>query len=299
MDDDTEQFPSASRLCDCFKNCIIGLLKKCGLVNYDIKRLVLLKVILQIFLEAVSVVLAFLLSTFIYGMFDPVEREIVCDDFSIKYPIVGKKGRYDYLQMCFLFIMLPAVIISIIDLIHYGSSGSFYGPQTCLTKMYNTEIIFLFGMFAAQALICIVQICSGRMRPDFLEVCKPDMGKHCTSANSSFFSFQPVCLGRKEDVKLARLSFPSEHSVMSIQSMCFLCLYMEQKITYRETILFKRLVQLLLMELAVWASFSEVRFYRNHKSDVYVGMTIGGIFGWLMDYFNRKTSPVTVYIDDL
>ncbi|KAL2092878.1 hypothetical protein ACEWY4_012676 [Coilia grayii] len=104
----------------------------------------------------------------------PFKRGFFCSDESIRYPFRDDTISYQLLAG----IMVPLTVIIIISgeclsiyLKPIKAKQSFansYGP--C---MYKTVSTFLFGAAVSQSLTDIAKYTVGRLRPHFLDVCKP------------------------------------------------------------------------------------------------------------------------------
>lgn len=76
--------------------------------------------------------------------------------------------------------------------------------------------VFLFGCAVSQSFTDIAKVSVGRMRPHFLDVCKPD---YSTIDCSLGYITNYTCTGEDSDVQEARCVFKHQH-VHNIQYFC-------------------------------------------------------------------------------
>lgn len=91
-----------------------------------------------------------------------------------------------------------------------------------LYSVYNNLLWFLFGAACSQLTTDIGKYTIGRLRPHFLDVCKPDV--NCDAdINKTKYIEDFTCTGVKSyKFKDSRLSFPSGHSSLSFYCMVYL-----------------------------------------------------------------------------
>ena len=72
---------------------------------------------------------------------------------------------------------------------------------------------FLVGAVVTTILTNVGKYTTGKLRPHFLAVCKPDFSKlNCTTGFQKNFITNYECTGDKHKINEARLSFPSGHA---------------------------------------------------------------------------------------
>lgn len=87
--------------------------------------------------------------------------------------------------------------------IHYLNQGtqSFVG-NPYVSALYKQVGLFIFGCAVSQSFTDIAKVSVGRMRPHFLDVCKPDYSKiNCSLGYITNYT----CLGEASKVQEARL----------------------------------------------------------------------------------------------
>jgi len=163
----------------------------------------------------------------------------------------------------------------------------------------------LFGLAMNQILTDVGKYSIGRLRPHFLDVCKPDWSKfNCTDERGNYvFIIDDVCTVAEGTFKAkqSRLSFPSGHSSFSAFLMVFLALYIEAKLVLPKTSKFlKPFIQSVLILMALYTGFSRVSDYKHHWSDVLAGLFLGTsvafvtIFKVLKPRFGREYQEIDI-----
>lgn len=89
-------------------------------------------------------------------------------------------------------------------------------------SVYNNLVWFYFGAASSQLVVDIGKYTIGRLRPHFLDVCKPDV--NCDDdVNKTRYIEDFTCTGVKSyKFTDSRLSFPSGHSSLSFYCMVYL-----------------------------------------------------------------------------
>jgi len=121
----------------------------------------------------------------------------------------------------------------------------------------------------AFALICIVKVNVGRLRPDFLARCLPVDG---------------VCTGAADVITEGRKSFPSGHSALAFSGLAFVSLVLAARLVQaspRAGALWKLCVASLPWLLALHLALSRVADYWHHWEDVLVGSLIGHVAAYV------------------
>jgi len=163
----------------------------------------------------------------------------------------------------------------------------------------------LFGAAMNQFITDVGKYSIGRLRPHFLDVCKPDWSKfNCTDERGNYvFIIDDVCTVAEGTFKAkqSRLSFPSGHSSFSAFLMVFLALYIEAKLVLPKTSKFlKPFIQSVLILMALYTGFSRVSDYKHHWSDVLAGLFLGTsvafvtIFKVLKPRFGREYQEIDI-----
>uniref|UniRef100_A0A3B3X8S5 Phosphatidic acid phosphatase type 2/haloperoxidase domain-containing protein n=1 Tax=Poecilia mexicana TaxID=48701 RepID=A0A3B3X8S5_9TELE len=154
----------------------------------------------------------------------PYQRGFYCSDESIRFP--RKEGEtISDAVLCGVGILIGTVSIVIgecfrIHQLHVGTK-SFVG-NSYVAALYKQIGVFLFGCAVSQSFTDIAKVSVGRMRPHFLDVCKPDF----SAINCSLgYITNYTCTGDESEVQEARKSFFSGHASFSLFSMLYLAVF--------------------------------------------------------------------------
>ncbi|XP_043106911.1 phospholipid phosphatase 1 isoform X4 [Puntigrus tetrazona] len=161
----------------------------------------------------------------------------------------------------------------------------------CIYKAIGT---FVFGAAMSQSLTDIAKYSIGRLRPHFLNVCKPDWTQINCTGGAYIEDF--VCLGDSTKVNEGRLSFYSGHSSFSMYCMLFLALYLQARMQAEWARLLRPTLQFFLIAASVYTGLSRVSDYKHHWSDVLAGLVQGAIVALLVvffvsDFFKKRVEP--------
>lgn len=124
----------------------------------------------------------------------------------------------------------------------------------------------------------------GRLRPHFLDVCKPNLNQiNCVTNGLTGTIYNSIstggnfCTGNAGDIEEARLSFPSGHASFSAYTMLFLIIYLEARLFLVRFCYIKALIQLSAFIASFVTSISRISDYHHRGSDVAGGLVLGSI----------------------
>lgn len=198
---------------------------------------------------------------------------------------------------------ISCMIIGECLLVHFKklrSKSSFGSYVACVYKAVGT---FLFGAAMSQSLTDIAKYSIGRLRPHFLDVCRPDWTQINCSTGAYIENYN--CTGDPHRVREGRLSFYSGHSSFSMYCMLFLALYLQARLQFEWARLLRPTLQFFLIAATVYTGLSRVSDYKHHWSDVLTGLLQGALMAILVVFFvsdffkpcpenpNRKDIPHT------
>ncbi|XP_040914730.1 phospholipid phosphatase 1 isoform X2 [Toxotes jaculatrix] len=213
----------------------------------------------------------------------PFRRGFFCNDDSIKYPFKEDTISYQLLGG----VMIPVTILTMIFgeclsvyLNRITSKSTFGSYVACVYKAIGT---FLFGAAMSQSLTDIAKYSIGRLRPHFLDVCKPDWTHINCSSGAYIEDF--TCTGNPTMVNEGRLSFYSGHSSFSMYCMLFLALYLQARLQFEWARLLRPTIQFFLIAASVFTGLSRVSDYKHHWSDVLTGLLQGALMAILVVFF--------------
>ncbi|XP_027031188.1 phospholipid phosphatase 1 isoform X2 [Tachysurus fulvidraco] len=248
-----------------------------------------------VLLDVACLVLAGLPFAILTPQHAPFKRGFFCNDDSIKYPLKDDTISYELLGGVMIPVTLLTMIIGecvSIYLKRIKSKSSFSNSYvSCLYKAIGT---FVFGAAMSQSLTDIGKYSIGRLRPHFLDVCKPDWSTINCSSGAYIENFS--CSGDLKMVNEARLSFYSGHSSFSMYCMLFLALYLQARMKYEWARLLRPTIQFFLIAASVYTGLSRVSDYKHHWSDVLTGLLQGAVMALLVvffvsDFFKKPASP--------
>ncbi|XP_034026484.1 phospholipid phosphatase 1-like [Thalassophryne amazonica] len=252
--------------------------------------------ILLILLDVTCLILVGLPFFILTLQHNPFKRGFFCDDESIRYPLRDDTISYQLLGE----VMIPFTLIVIIcgeclsvymSQIKHQSMGSYY--VSCIYKVVGS---YLFGAAVSQSLTDIAKYSIGRLRPNFLAVCKPVWDQINCKAGGYIENF--TCTGDKFLVEESRVSFYSGHSSFSMYCMVFLVLYIHARLRSRWARLLRPTIQFFLILAALYVGLSRVSDYKHHWSDVFTGLLQGAIVAILTVFLvaNFFAQPVDAVV---
>ncbi|KAG9488266.1 phospholipid phosphatase 1 isoform X2 [Eleutherodactylus coqui] len=244
-------------------------------------------------LDVVCVVLAGLPFAILNLKHSSFKRGFFCNDDSIRYPYKEDTISYQLLAA----IMIPFSIVLIIlgealSVFYNRLQSNGFISNHYVATIYKSIGTFIFGAAVSQSLTDIAKYTIGRLRPHFLDVCKPDWNRiNCSAGYIENF----VCLGDPVMSSEGRLSFYSGHSSFSMYCMLFLALYLQSRMKGHWARLLRPTLQFALVAVAIYVGLSRVSDYKHHWSDVLTGLIQGAIVAILIvvyvsDFFKNKKS---------
>ncbi|XP_078115769.1 phospholipid phosphatase 3 isoform X2 [Sander vitreus] len=226
----------------------------------------------------------------------PYQRGLYCSDSSLKYPY--KKSTVPSSVLTSVGLTLPAVSIVIgecfrIHQLHEGTKSFVGNPY--VAALYKQMGVFLFGCAVSQSFTDIAKVSVGRMRPHFLDVCKPDF----STINCSLgYITNYTCTGTESDVQEARKSFFSGHASFSMFTMLYLAFYLQSRFSWRGARLLRPLLQFTLLMMAFYTGLSRISDHKHHPTDVLAGFVQGALVAYCIvfyvsDLFKPRVKPAT------
>ncbi|XP_040914729.1 phospholipid phosphatase 1 isoform X1 [Toxotes jaculatrix] len=223
------------------------------------------------------------LAAFNLGKIRPYQRGFFCNDESIKYPFHHSTITSTVLYTVGFTLPISCMIFGeclSVYLNRITSKSTFGSYVACVYKAIGT---FLFGAAMSQSLTDIAKYSIGRLRPHFLDVCKPDWTHINCSSGAYIEDF--TCTGNPTMVNEGRLSFYSGHSSFSMYCMLFLALYLQARLQFEWARLLRPTIQFFLIAASVFTGLSRVSDYKHHWSDVLTGLLQGALMAILVVFF--------------
>lgn len=213
-----------------------------------------------------------------YMFGSPYQRGFFCSDESIRYPF--KESTVTSSILYTVGLGLPTLVILFIEYSMRNNEQSRYSLlgtpiPNWLYSVYNNMLWFLFGAACSQLTTDIGKYTIGRLRPHFLDICKPNVD--CNSdINKTRYIEDFTCNGeRPNKFTDSRLSFPSGHSSLSFYCMVYLALYLQARVKTSKYGMARSLAQFVVILMAVFCALSRVSDYKHHWSDVLAGTILG------------------------
>ncbi|XP_029548061.1 phospholipid phosphatase 1 isoform X1 [Salmo trutta] len=229
------------------------------------------------------------------GQIKPYQRGFFCNDDSISYPFHPSTVTSNVLYGVGFTLPICSMVFGeclSVYLKRIKSKSSF--SNMYVARVYKSIGTFVFGAAMSQSLTDIAKYSIGRLRPHFLDVCKPDWKLINCTAGTYIEDF--TCTGDARLANEGRLSFYSGHSSFSMYCMLFLALYIQARLQAGWARLLRPTLQFFLIAASVYTGLSRVSDYKHHWSDVLVGLIQGVLMATLVvffvsDFFKKKVEP--------
>ncbi|XP_016339012.1 phospholipid phosphatase 1-like [Sinocyclocheilus anshuiensis] len=253
-----------------------------------------------ILLDIACLILAGLpLAAFNLGKIKPYQRGFFCNDESISYPFHSSTVTSTVLYTMGFTLPICSMIIGECLSVYLNcvKSKSFCNSYVaCIYKAIGT---FLFGAAMSQSLTDIAKYSIGRLRPHFLDVCRPDwMQINCTGGA---YIEDFVCNGDSTKVNegrcsRSRIGHPCTNGCPALDGRVARKLYLQARMQAEWARLLRPTLQFFLIAASVYTGLSRVSDYKHHWSDVLAGLIQGAIVALLVvfcvsDFFKKKVEP--------
>ncbi|CAL9689000.1 unnamed protein product [Knipowitschia caucasica] len=215
--------------------------------------------------------------------FPPYERGFFCGDSSIGLPY--KSSTVSTKVLAAVGVSVPVVSIVIgesyrIYFLHEGSKSFVSNPY--ISALYKQVGVFIFGCAISQSFTDIAKVSVGRMRPHFLDVCKPDFSTiNCSLGYITDYQ----CQGPESKVQEARKSFFSGHASFSMFTMLYLVFYLQSRFTWHGARLLRPLTQFTLIMMSFYTGMSRVSDHKHHPTDVLAGFIQGALVAYCVVFY--------------
>jgi len=224
------------------------------------------------------------LSTFVVVL-KRVDLHFDLDDLSIRNSYKSDSINDSLLSI----ICIGAVFIVIIGFQLYKKRPKFDFNQAVLG--------ILFSYAFSTLIVSILKTFVGKLRPDFIEQCKPDIAKVeqqfqlYNDTNNPNYGLRTVfdtsvCTADSKIIFNEAQSFPSGHSSKIFAIMTYLALYIAGQIHLldRKSYLWKYFVVGVPFLFSTYVALSRISDHRHHPTDVVAGSFIGFVVS-VLTYF--------------
>ena len=234
----------------------------------------------------------------------PVKRlGFFCDDERLRFPFLN--STIPTISLIF-FVLIPfAFIIGLSVLEHFIykyahlrlqtqlPSTPFHVKLNCiyreikipygLWKTMLTLYAFIVGIFITLIVTNAIKFSVGELRPHFFSVCQPNFTElACRDSNGySAYVTNYTCYGT-DDIREARVSFPSGHASFIVYNMVFLMFFFELKPYIPRGI--RSGVTLLFALTGMLVAVTRLYDYKHHANDI-IGGSIIGLVTAIFTYF--------------
>lgn len=276
---------------------------------------------LKLVFDIGSVLMLFFSFQVIKSFLKPFKSSFYCNDYTVNMPF--KPSTVTNFHLILLSLVLPLMIIIATEIFktifvpnsrHKKKSIIIYKVKFLKQKilqfpeqignLYISCGSFFFGLLSTAVITDFGKVIVGRLRPNFIDVCKPEVNPytHLCKLNRTFLvpDVDFKCTAEdKQSVEESRLSFPSGHSSLSFYSMIFLILFVNYTWKCRNLGLLPRMVQIVFFVMAFFTALSRIADNKHHPTDVLAGASLGIIisicsFICMTNYLSR-TSAKTRY----
>ncbi|XP_014861699.1 PREDICTED: lipid phosphate phosphohydrolase 3 isoform X1 [Poecilia mexicana] len=213
----------------------------------------------------------------------PYQRGFFCDDQSITLPYKNSSVPTSVLTATAISLPVFSIIIGESFRIFFMSEGtkSFVG-NPYFAAFYKQIGLFAFGCAISLSFTNIAKVSIGRLRPSFIDVCKPDF----STINCSLgYITEYKCQGPESQVQEARKSFFSGHASFSMYTMLYLVFYLQSRLTWKGARLLRPLIQFTLIMMSFYTGLTRVSDHKHHPSDVLAGFFQGALVAVCVVFF--------------
>lgn len=243
---------------------------------------------LKSFLDIFAICLILLIFSCVYLAVLPYNQGFYCDDRTILKPY-----RNDTIPMWMVGVyagVLPVIIIIFIELWRYMPIRLHHMDKQdrldICRNVFHTVCMFSLGVGATFLLTEVGKRSYGRLRPHFIEVCRPDWSKiQCYdrfNLSDGQYALLPRYItdyqctgGNPARLKEARISFPSGHSSFTCFAFGFLLVYFESRLFCSQIRFLKPVLQCACICIMFFTCLSRITDHKHHYSDVIGGAIIG------------------------
>lgn len=241
--------------------------------------------IIQTITDLVAVCLISGTFFFVFFLIDPYARGFYCNDESIRFPL---KDDTVPLWLAGAYGAGIAILIVIMAELYINrqccaAESEFKIRQTrWILNTLNGCLLYSLGAMCTLLITEIGKRSIGRLRPHFIDVCKPNWDKiECftqidgVNVANYIYMTPDICTGDEHLIREARVSFPSGHSSFTVFSMVFVIIYLEARFQVSRLRFVKTFIQLACFIAAWHTCMSRVSDFKHHHTDVIAGAIIG------------------------
>ncbi|XP_054889794.1 phospholipid phosphatase 3-like isoform X3 [Poeciliopsis prolifica] len=209
------------------------------------------------------------------SVFPPHRRGFFCDDDSIRLPFKNSSVPTSIVSAMGVTLPVFSIIIGESFRIFFltQESKSFVG-NPYFAAFYKQIGVFIFGCAIILSFTNIAKASIGRLRPNFIDVCKPNFS---TIDCSLGYITEYTCQGAEKEVEEARKSFFSGHASFSMYTMLYLVFYLQSRLTWSGARLLRPLTQFALIMISIFTGLTRISDHKHHPADVLAGFLLGAL----------------------
>lgn len=280
---------------------------------------------LKIGINAIITIFLLVVMFFLQFSIKPFQSGFYCNDFSINMKYSSSTVNNGTLVLGSLVVTFLCILFSeVINKTHVKLNRVFVfntrNTASYKIKTFNNKVIevkeyianiyisygfFITGMLLNTIVTLIGKKTIGRLRPNFLDVCKPDINPYSicgeVSNTGKTYLIPEVdfkCLGvDKAEIEESRVSFPSGHSSQSFYTAVFLICYLNQMWHRRSCNLVLHIIQVVIFTIAAFVAMTRITDNKHHVTDVFAGSGLGVLIGFITFFYLYqfyKTSDVEI-----
>lgn len=223
----------------------------------------------------------------------PFIRGFYCDDENISKPY-PKQQTVPTLESIIIIAVVCVICVCVGEYIKLEEKKKLCGGDTQYLKSWIINVtcfllLCIYGVSITMFVTDIGKYTIGRLRPHFLDACKPDWSRiNCTNTNGikNYIIGDQFCTtDNRKVLKEARLSFPSGHSSSSGFGATFIIFYIQDQIAFEKWgSVGKLFLQVAVAGGAFYIGLTRVSNYMHHPTDVLTGFVIGIFIGVVLRF---------------
>ena len=158
-----------------------------------------------------------------------------------------------------------------------------------LWKTMLTLYAFIVGIFITLVVTNAIKFSVGELRPHFFAVCQPNFTELACRDSYGYPTYVTnyTCYGQDEDnIREARVSFPSGHASFIVYNMVFLMFFFELKPYIPRGI--RSAVTLLFALTGMLVAVTRLYDYKHHSNDIIGGSVIGLVTAVFTYFFHLR-----------
>lgn len=142
-----------------------------------------------------------------------------------------------------------------------------------IRRLIRFIAVFAFGMFTLMIFVDVIKLVTGRLRPNFLEVC--GVNRTLCGVNGNWGGDE-LCTNKDElEIRHARGSFPSLKSAMTAFAAVYLAIYIHGALRTRSVRVLRPFLSLVFAMLALLCGLTQMGLNQNYWTDVIAGFALG------------------------